>query len=360
MFGTGKSSIFVENVLSDNVKILAYIDNDKSKWGKTKNNILILSPDAIKKFDYDYIIIGSQFNDEIYDQLISRGILRTRIFQYYKFIDQVSNYYKYFMDIFKNSSIDIEVFLTGISYSYQGFREDICLKKAFKFAFGSQDIFYDYHTIKYLLENFPKKTSNVRYVIIGLCYYSFQYDMSLSSMKGKSVLYYEVIKEAHHFKDIEKVHDEYDINKRIADKIFRKNADGNYDFKWNITTLKDCEDIQNTGKKQAELDCNKNHQKTVKENTQIFKDYLQLLKQYNIKPIVAVYPATKYYTDYFSKKIEDEFHSIISEVKKEYDFQYIDYFRSDLFNNDDFQDVSHLNSQGAEKFTKILNEEIEW
>lgn len=62
----------------------------------------------------------------------------------------------------------------------------------------------------------------------------------------------------------------------------------------------------------------------------------------------------------FSLLLEREFQSIIKAFKKEYDFQYIDYFRSEKFNNEDFEDVSHLNPKGAEKFTEILNEIIDW
>lgn len=73
-----------------------------------------------------------------------------------------------------------------------------------------------------------------------------------------------------------------------------------------------------------------------------------------------IFPASKYYTKYFSERIENEFRSIINEIGKLYDFQYIDYFRSELFTDDDFVDVSHLNGDGAEKFTKILNNLIKW
>lgn len=361
IFGTGKFSIFVDNVLNDNVKVLAYVDNDKSKWNEKKNKVSIISPDNISNYEYDYIIIGSQFNEEIYNQLLDMGVNKNKILQFSKILDNHWNYYKSSINSFVLQPDGLyEVLATGISYTALGFREDTCCKKAFKFAFGSQDLFYDYHTIKYLIENFKKKTTNVRYVIMGLSYYSFQYDMSLSAMKAKTVLYYEVLKNFHHFKDIERIYGEYDINKNIADKILRKNKDDNYDFKWQTPILRDFEDKETVGKRQAERDCNKNYPETVKENTEIFKEYLKLLKDNNIKPIVVVYPATKYYTKYFSKRIENEFHNIINEVKNQYSFQYMDYFRYDLFTDEDFNDVSHLNHQGAEKFTKILNEEIEW
>lgn len=360
MFGTGKTSVLVENVLNEDVNILAYVDNDRSRWNSTRNGKIVAGPDKIEKYNYDYIVIGSQFNQEIYGQLIDMGVDNDKILQFSVFMDNYFNYYKYNMDRFISSEDDFELITTGISYSALGFREDICCRKSFKFAFGSQDLFYDYRTVKYILENFPQKAAHIKYVLIGLCYYSFQYDMSLSAMANKTILYYPVLKTAHHFKNVEKVYGDYRINKTIADNIFRKNQKGNYDFKWSVPTLKDYSDRWRIGRESAARDCNKNYPKTVEENEKIFEEYLELLKIYDIKPIVVVYPVTRYYSRYFSDRIEDEFHSIINRIKLEYDFQYMDYFRSSLFEDDDFGDVSHLNRSGAEKFTNILNREIEW
>lgn len=89
-------------------------------------------------------------------------------------------------------------------------------------------------------------------------------------------------------------------------------------------------------------------------------DYLKMLIDSNIKPIVVVFPASKYYAKYFSQRIENEFHSIIKDLQDKYEFQYIDYFRSDEFEDEDFLDVSHLNHKGATKFTQILNDTIKW
>ncbi|OPJ55122.1 chemotaxis protein [Clostridium oryzae] len=360
IFGTGKSANIVENMLNDKVEILAYSDNNQSKWRQKRNSKTIISPKQLNEYEYDYVIIGSQFNEEIYMQLVSIGVPSSKIFQFYKFADNYNNYYKNNIKYFLSVCENVELISTGISYSWFGFKCDVCEKKAFNFAFGSQDLFYDFFTVKHLFENYSEKMSCVKYALIGISYYSFQYDMSLSSMRGKVILYYDVLRNAHNFKEINRVYNEYDINRRVADKIFKKNADGNYEFKLEVPTLNEYEDNWLIGKKQANIDCNKNYPETVKENIQIVKDYIKFLEDHNVKPIIVVYPATKYYTENFSKRIEDEFHFIINQIEKKYNFQYIDCFRSDLFTDDDFRDVSHLNLRGAEKFTKILNEKIKW
>ncbi|WP_079428683.1 chemotaxis protein [Clostridium oryzae] len=361
MFGTEKSSNIVASMLKDDVEILAYIDNDKNKWGSRKNDKIILGPHEIGCFEYDYIVIGDHFNTDICEQLLNIGIDKNEIFQYYLFLDNNLNYYKWkISDFVLKYRAKAEVLNTGMFYSWVGFKADACIKKAFNFAFSSQDLFYDYLTVKYLLKNWPEKTDEVRYVFIGLSYYSFQYDMSLSSMRHNVVLYYDILKEAHHFDNIEGVYEDYAINKEIADKLLRNRDNRMYGFKWNMTNLDEYEDKWSVGKKQAEIDCNKDYPETVAENIEIFQKYLELLKDYSIKPIVVVYPASKYYYKNFSEKIEQEFHGIINEMRERYNFQYLDYFRKELFNDEDFGGVSYLNYYGAIKFTKLLNEQMDW
>lgn len=363
IFGTGAGCNFLMNGLDMNkVNILAYLDNDPSKWGGFFREKKIVSPNEIESYLYDYIIIGSQYNESIYNQLLDMKVSKNKIFQFYKFFDMIYNPIKSCIDNYINSFEEVETIITGISYARAGIIENELIRKAHNFTMYSQDLFYDYKIAKFILNRY--KNNKMKYAIIGLCYYSFQYDMSLSSMKNRVILYYNILQDKHNYKDlsIEEFNEEYNISKGICDNILKKYENGSYKFSWSNPSLIECstEEIIMNGKNQAQRDCNKDYPETVRENIQIFKDYLNLLKDHDIKPIVIVFPASKYYTENFSKRIEDEFHAILNKVKKEYDFQYIDYFRSDLFNDDEFSDVSHLNPKGAEKFTKMLNKEIKW
>lgn len=182
--------------------------------------------------------------------------------------------------------------------------------------------------------------------------------MSLSAMKNKTLLYYPVLETAHHYPNVDQLYKQYQVNKRIADKLFRKNMQDHYDFKWNTPTLKDYEDKWGVGKETAERDCNKHYPKTVEENKQILVDFLTLLQEHQIKAALVIYPVTQYYAEYFSEAIEQEFHTTVQILQRKFHFQLIDAFRSPLFNDNDFADVSHLNWKGAEKFTELLNQHI--
>lgn len=346
IFGTGTTSYNVVNSLEDNVEIVAYIDNDKSKIGCYKDSYSVVSPDEIGKFQFDYIIIASQYEEEIFEQLKNLNINEKKIIRFFKWFDYNYNYVKHVITAYHNNH-DYQGMITGISYARAAILEDLLKYKFVSLAFPSQDIKYDYKMVEYIINN--RNDNKIDYCIIGLSYYSFQYDLLKSSMKNKANLYDFIAF------DKEKSNCDFMVENIIFKQEYSKQIRQEIEYcrldeyvKWE------------TGKKQALRDCNKNYPETVNENKQILKDYLQLLKKNEIQPIIVICPASKYYTEYFSQRIEEEFHSIIREVAQEYNFQFMDYFRSEEFHDDDFQDVSHLNIRGAEKFTRMLNEKIKW
>lgn len=67
-----------------NIKTIAFSDNDPSKWGKSIDNIPIVSPTQIMNLDYDYIFIGSVYGNQIETQLIEEiGVQKEKIFDQY-------------------------------------------------------------------------------------------------------------------------------------------------------------------------------------------------------------------------------------------------------------------------------------
>lgn len=357
IFGTGSTSERLIENLNDNVNIVCYLDNNSLKWGKYFNKHIILNPDEINKIKYDYIIIASQFSSDIFKQLVSNNVCENKIFEYLNFLNAINSPFEYKINTFEKGKYEYKTLITGISYFVSGIDGDVLKEKGMNFSFDSQDLYYDYNIAKYILNNYE---NNFRYAVVGLNYYSFQYDLSLSSMKDNVKLYYPRLKKMHNLKKIDDNYNRLIINKRIADNIFQFD-NGEYFFENKLIPLTEQNvDLNKLGEKQAELDCNKNYPETVVENKKIFGDYLELLKEHNIKPIVVICPTSKYYYKNFSQRIKEEFFLIMDEMKQKYDFQYIDYFESELFDDSLFYDVSHLTFEGGKVFTEILNDKIKW
>lgn len=72
LFGTGEGSRQFLIKYKDELEIVGILDNDKNKHGKLfLDNLVISSPLKVNQFEYDEIIIVSQWAKEIYEQLIN-------------------------------------------------------------------------------------------------------------------------------------------------------------------------------------------------------------------------------------------------------------------------------------------------
>ena len=94
IYGTGSGSIkFYNSLRKDKVEVLGFLDSKKAKEGSNFLNNIIFHPGTIKKSDFDYIVIASQYT-EIYDLLLSLGFDNSKILQAYNYqeiIDKILN-----------------------------------------------------------------------------------------------------------------------------------------------------------------------------------------------------------------------------------------------------------------------------
>lgn len=81
VFGTGATATYLfEQVHSEDLEVLAYIDTDPKNKYLRFNKELIISPDEIKFFDYEYIVLATVNRfDEMREILIEAGIATDRI-----------------------------------------------------------------------------------------------------------------------------------------------------------------------------------------------------------------------------------------------------------------------------------------
>ena len=343
--------------------------------GKYFNDTLIISPEEINNYNYDYVFITNEDLKIVKAALTRCRLSDSNIICYTEFLNNIflsPEFYINYFD-FMNNEKSFEGLITGISYAQKGIKAESFKKKFFNLAAPSQDLYYDYEMIKFTLK-FKELKANLKYVIIGLCYYSFEYDLSLGIDKNRVWYYYPVTGKIHNYtlkSYMNFFYDFYNKSKKILLdnhveiiwKTFMENhyrniiENGsknhfNYESLLEDEIIKIEEEVKKTFKK--------NYPYTVEENKNIFRNYLELLGENGIKPIVVVCPQTKIFQKFIPEKMKIEFESIIKEFKSQYDFQFIDYTYSCEFIDDDFRDYSHLNVYGAAKFAEILDKKIEW
>lgn len=377
VYGSNRYSSVLPDIIDySKAEIVAYADNDANNIGGFINTKEIISLQEICKYEYDYLLIMGGDKELISESINDGKISSDKIFNFdrHYLIDIDYNFYKKYYG-FIDSSKEFEGFITGLSYFEVGINTRFFKKNFFNFGVSSQDLFFDYHIMKYALE-FENLKKHIKYTIIGLAYYEFHYDLSKSRNKNtiRTEIYYPILGTVHNYRNRENFIKEYKTYRTICNNIlksdysrtiynytktyYEKVLDGVFKREFDSKSLSEIKKEELI--KDIKMDFNKKYPLTVEENKEILSSYLELLKLNNIKPIVLVCPATKLYRDNCSISIKNEFYDIINEMKSKYEFQFIDCFENEEFEDEYFYDTSHLNYKGAEKFTKLLNNIIEW
>ena len=74
LFGAGEGcKNYIKNGTAKR-NFIAIVDNDKDRWGSFFENIKIIDPSTIKEFEFDEIVITTQWIDEVKKDLLKLGI----------------------------------------------------------------------------------------------------------------------------------------------------------------------------------------------------------------------------------------------------------------------------------------------
>jgi len=96
----------------------------------------------------------------------------------------------------------------------------------------------------------------------------------------------------------------------------------------------------------------------IKLNISYLREAISWCKSNNVKAVFITTPFYKTYTDHINQKrfalMQDSIHKLCSE----YSACYFDFSSDARFTEGDFDDVDHLNSQGARKLSEIVDREV--
>ncbi|WP_025116744.1 nucleoside-diphosphate sugar epimerase/dehydratase [Lysinibacillus fusiformis] len=384
IWGIGQASVMIESILDkEEVNIIGYVDNDPKKWGHYKNGLLIYDPSKLNKLTYDIILIASSFHQQIIDQIKHLEISNQKVINVQKMVEdsleqqsQLASY-KYYLNKLKRdldlgiNATDLDTLITGLSYAECGIISENISKKTLNLANAGQDLFYDYLLLKTILE---KSDNHIQNVVIGLSYYSFEYDLSLSKVHGLrcKYIYEPVLKESHNLYSVlsevesEKIYEgKKKFFQKFESKIFKSEESlteiiKNNNLSFKVPTYErfdgyTLEEKNKNGKFLAELDSKKNYPLTVKENREIFSDLLKLLEEKQVNILLVIFPVSKYYKLFFDDKLKEQFYYILNKFLNDYRVTLIDLYNTELFEDMHFSNSSHLNYYGAVKVTDIIN-----
>lgn len=107
----------------------------------------------------------------------------------------------------------------------------------------------------------------------------------------------------------------------------------------------------------GKLDSNLNNP-MYRSNISLLKQIIDYLSERNIKLILVTTPTHPSYYNNIPKNILNFIHSELEVITDKYNINYYDHLMDDRFIDTDFYNCDHLNVEGAEKFSKIFNEEV--
>jgi hypothetical protein len=362
VFGTGKAAWIATSIIDPSkAKVIAFIDNNSERHGGCFQGKTIVAPNEICHYPYDYIVIASFYNEEIARQLMEMGIDRQVLL---KDLKSFLLYYK--LSDFSASGKRHLGFITGKSYANYGIDTTLLKNNFFNFSFGSQDLYHDFRIVNKLHHSYPEITRHLKYALIVLEYYSFDFD--LSKTRDYCRMFYRPILEPP--TDVPEVEgiafEDWTAFDRIAGNLFVD------DYLNRICSMskKVCESTFNQSRLEKidskaieaffldgviyRKEFNKNFPDTVLKNKTILKKYLNLLERLGIRPLVVICPQ-RYVREIIDPAMKNRFYEILHEIVNSRHLPIFDYFSSDLFTDDDYFDPVHLNSLGARKLTALLN-----
>lgn len=371
----------VQNCFSKNINIINLNNvTNKNIFSLLNNeniNVLILSEETVYDIEEFYI-----YFDEVikYDQTMNEMFIISEKIYY-------SNYdYNYLIkSLEKCKSKDIETIIVGNSYPLTGIEVDLLNSKCISLALSSQDLYYSYKLAKFAIKNNKKITR----CIIGAGYYLVNHDLSKSlsddAISRVKNVYYPILKDKHNSKEVDEIKilnlqntidneiiqyifDLEFLNNHFKDLIYRNNngyfnctftrENNNMLRGYKLSSISEEEKI-----KLGEFRANQHNKlfkytDTTKEYNIIFNQFIDMLIQSNVEPIIVVFPNTIYYSRFLDKNYKIEFYKILNKIKEKSNVKIIDFSNEDIFTFDDFIDFDHMSELGAIKITKELNRRL--
>ncbi len=260
--------------------------------------------------------------------------------------------------------------VTGLSYIRQGIDLNSIHGRFLNFAIGGQDLFYSYQMFRYAYEH-AKEPQSIQYALIGLSPYIFQYDMSAAPYNAVvAERYYSFLRRMNHFAGAWIYKGAYHYAKDRLDQIMKEDFEEIYtttEEEYFLNYERDLKSVvYDSGKldekgiqaekESIEREYHKNYPKTEAFNIRILREYLEYLKQRQVKAILVMPPMTKLYQKYMSWDMYQDTMGILEKLQTEYAFTFVNLLTDLELEDKYFRNSSHLNGAGAVKVTEVLNQ----
>ncbi len=274
------------------------------------------------------------------------------------YVRSLPNEYKYKNDWMEKHAEDVETLILGSSHSWFGINPRYIEGLTYNLGLPSQSLKYD----NFLLKKWGERYYNLKMIIIPVSYFTFFFDEPFGLPQAPC--YYKIYMGCPYHKGLSVYSFEMLFFKALHGKIVTLNnsdrkvlSDG---YGWHdappdpkADTWDDIVSVRNMMRVQTgSLD-------VVNSNCNYLKDMVSFCRKKHIRMVLVSLPMWKTYNQALDAKYLAVMKQQIENFQQEYGIEYYDYREDNRFCESDFNDLNHLNAQGAEKFTKILATDIQ-
>lgn len=393
IYGLGSKAKFVANKIKNNHKILGYTDNKTDI--NSFNNYNFYKFDELKSIKYDYIILAI-------DNAKACAVIKKYIIAKLNIeINKIVDFYHLYNNgvstqkvdrVMQNPNYDeYDGIILGVSHSALGINPKLLKGKFCNLSVSSQDLYYNLKTLEHCIEFYPDKIKNLKYAILDIFDYNYlNYDVSLTSdlinylsWGGYNLDYHNYNKNKNFNLSVEEelakigckiIKPLTNEERVIRDELF-ENMYGDQHMKM----FRDFATPEQRNKKVEKgfndycmPECmpkygSNRFGKTIEENKIYFEKTLKRLYEINkdIQIYAVIIPRYETVEEIHKEKYAHwkiEYEKFVFDMKTKYNFKYLNFkdCKDIITNNEYFQDVAHLNYDGATAFTKILDKHIDY
>ncbi len=265
---------------------------------------------------------------------------------------------------------EVELLVTGSSNSYYGINPKYFDLNGYNIAYRAQSHYYDLEIIRRYLN----KMKNLKMVLIPFIYLTFGTEQEDLSDTWRMFFYDQYYSIPYSPSTKRKLGWSYWIDPRRFSKIalFGERTIGfvRNNFKDKIDDVSSPNGWFDAGNKPMDpslaIGLNGGHAHNLAVDTSRYADNIQhvdelvrMLLARGITPVLLQLPLHREITDYMDKKKFDLMDKVIGEFAQRHQIKYRNYVYDQRFTGNDFTDMpDHLNAKGAEKISRILNDEL--
>ncbi|SDS24619.1 DUF1574 family protein [Christiangramia echinicola] len=269
----------------------------------------------------------------------------------------IPNDYSFKRAYLDKNSQNLKTLVLGSSHFYRGVNPALLEQPAFNAAMVSQSLDYDLK----ILENYDSEFQNLETIILPISYFSLfgSLETGVESWRASFYNIYYGIGNPVKFEvfnkkgsqTLSKVFDFYysDIKLKLADSLG-----------WGRRNIKVLpEELESLGLRAAQRHTKKNFN-LLPFQLKNFREIIQIANKNNWKLILVTPPAYHSYVANLNKKQLDLTIKYCKEMEEDFDnVYYYNFLQDNSFSSSDFYDADHLNQDGANKFSQMLNMKIQ-